>query len=144
MAMLRGASPSKELIEAYQSRLQRENEVDVLAALHKIGEMPRQDGELAFPELGSIIALMNACGVARRNRIEAEKNKRLVTWVCPDCNVTCSSWVAPGASLERRCQGIPRDGSLGQNSQGRRICGARLEVAYDEALEQTEAVYETA
>lgn len=133
-AALRGGQLDKETKRLYLEKLCRHPVEDVLTALEKLGDLERGDYEAAVPDCPGLVALVRSVTVARQNRLEAEKRKRLVIWLCPDCHVSCAGWVIPGGFLARRCQGIPRDGSI----RSGRICGAALEVAYDEALEPDE------
>lgn len=129
MAMLRGATPAKELIERYCVRLSAENEADVLAALAKVAEMARHEGELAFPELGALIALVNCEAVARRNR-EAAAREVYQQQICPKCNSVVGMMVPVGAQMRAWCvpcqqyrKIVPEDMEL-TAEQWAAVCGA--------------------
>jgi hypothetical protein len=134
-ATLRNGTMGKEAMRLYSSRLAKEPIEDVLLALEKLAEQPRKEYEQAIPDLGNLLLLVDHCTTARRYHEDAKKNQRLVGWMCPDCGVLMSGFVARGSDLSRRCQGIPKDKRTDTNAQGRRICGAEMRVFYDEANE---------
>ena len=119
MAMLRGATPAKELIDRYCLRLSSEDEGDVLEALAKIAETPRHEGELAFPELGLVISLVNAEAVARHNR-QALSREIYQQQICPGCNGVVSSMVRVGSQMRTWC---------GKCRQYRKIAPEDLELS---------------
>lgn len=108
----------------------------MMAALEKLAEMKREQYDPALPEMGELLAMVRACAVAREHREMSASSKRLVRWQCVDCRVTCCDFPAANEPLQRRCQGIPRDGSTAKDSHGRRICGGRMEVVFDESAEE--------
>lgn len=132
-AIFRQARVDSETLQLYAERLLNFSLWDVQSALKRIEDLPRGEGETAFPEIGIVLAVVREEINNRLNRLENAKSKRLVSWKCPDCKRTQSGWIPPGASLERRCPGIPADGRTDTNTQGQRVCGAKLEVIYDEA-----------
>lgn len=79
----------------YSNRLSREVEEDVLTALEKLAEMPRQEYELALPDLGAMVALVEVCRLARQNRSEAEKNKRGYNFICDYCGFQQAGFYTP-------------------------------------------------
>ena len=129
---MRGSKLDRSTLTAYSKRLNREPEQDVLLALEKLAELPRKEYESAIPDLGSLLDLVKVCTVSRINRSNAERAKRLVRWKCPECGVSCAGWVEPLGNLERRCHGLPKSGRRGIGSEDKPICGAKLEVTYDE------------
>lgn len=56
------------MLNLYSKRLEKERFDDVIAALETIQDLPRGEGELAFPEIGAILAMVNVCAVSRQNR----------------------------------------------------------------------------
>ena len=130
--MLRGTTPSKETLKLYTDRLVKEPLEDVLRALEKLGEQPKKEFESAVPEIGSILALVNVCTIARQNRAEAAKSQRLVRWRCEECGTTRCGFLSYGDALERRCNGIPKDKRTDVNAEGKRVCGARMVVVHDD------------
>ena len=132
MATFRQATVTKDTLKLYSERLAFLELEDVLEGCKAIEGLPRDEGETAFPNLATVIHFVNIENSARYNRIQASKDKRLVRWKCPECGVTCSDWVPPGASLYRRCQGIPKTKRIGTDYHGTPICAAELEVAFDE------------
>ena len=137
-ATLRNGVLSKDAKELYTTRLSREPLQDVLLSLDKLGEAERGEYETAIPEIGGLLALVKTVTIARLNRLEAEKKKRLVRWQCPECRVGSSAWVAPNGSLEMRCHGIPKTRKVGRPGDAVPICGARMVVVFDEAVDCTE------
>jgi hypothetical protein len=55
MALKRGATLAKEQLTLYSRRLESEPIEYVLSVVRKMGEVPRRDGEAAFPPLGNIV-----------------------------------------------------------------------------------------
>jgi len=118
----------------YSTRLSKKNLTDVLVVLSHLAESPRSQYEPAIPDLGALLALVDAEAVARNNRTEAVKSQRLVYWSCPECGTVNSGFPMSNSDLDRRCRGIPRDGSIETHRDGsRRICGARMNVIFDES-----------
>jgi hypothetical protein len=120
-----------EALRAYSRRLAKENLDDVLTALEKLGEMKRQEYESIIPELGAILGLVGVCAIARHNRqtIEAQKTT-LRRWRCPRCRVTISGFTHPEDDRPRSCMGIPKDRHTDENSNGKRVCGAEMELIF--------------
>ena len=59
MAILRNAeTPKSEAIVMFAKRLNQENIDLVLRAIKRISETPREQGEAAFPDLGTILKVM--------------------------------------------------------------------------------------
>jgi hypothetical protein len=46
----------------------KENHEDVIAAIEKLGELPREEGQPSFPDIGTILAVAGVMRVARHNR----------------------------------------------------------------------------
>ena len=84
LALARGASPSKKVIDLYIERLEKESAADVIAALEMISDLPRKEGELAFPEIGTILAAVSMTTVSRANRERAE-DEYFQQQMCPKC-----------------------------------------------------------
>ena len=125
-AMFRGAKPEAAMITLYSERLAAESFEDVIAALTKIQETPREEGELALPEIGAMlkaVAVMKSIRVARER---AALNLQFVAWKCPACSVTCSGFLSPGSHELRYCQASPHK-SLHASGE---ICGTSMNVVY--------------
>lgn len=103
-AALRGAKPDQITLTAYSQRLGKEPEQDVMFALEKLAEMQRKEYESAIPDIGTLLALVQVCTLARHNREDAEKNRCLITWECPECGATMSGFLTPEQPTKRRCQ----------------------------------------
>ena len=56
MALLRGTKLDKMTLSLYSKRLAQENVEDVLAGIETIQDLPREEGDLAFPEVGAILS----------------------------------------------------------------------------------------
>lgn len=129
-SILRGGVLGREAKALYVSKLVKLPLDDVLMALEKLGELERREYEPAIPEVGGLIALVNTMTIARQNRAEAEKNRKLVHWWCPDCGYSMTGFPMPREGLERRCQSTykrikerrPGDASLPSGQ----ICGALM------------------
>lgn len=127
-ATMRGGVMEAESLRAYSKRLGQENLDDVLTALTKLGEMKRNEYEGVMPDVGGILAVVQAMAVARINRMAINARKTtMVRWECPDCGIHNSGFVAPDDHRERRCQGFSKDKDLSWDPRGgRKICGALL------------------
>jgi hypothetical protein len=68
MAMFRSTMVDASTLELFSRRLAKERFEDVVAAIEKIGEMPREEGQAAFPELGLILSMTSVMALARHNR----------------------------------------------------------------------------
>ncbi len=123
LAIYRQAKVSEDTFRAFCVRLAKESLDDVLGAIHTIQDLPRQSGELSFPEIGVFLTVTSALGVARRNRTSIESRKTtLVRFQCPECLYTCSGFTMPDDHRERRCMGFPRDKKTIDDT----ICGALM------------------
>ena len=128
--MFRGAKIDASTLSLYSKRLFKEPIEDVIAALEKIQEMPRKEGELGLPEIGIILAAVASQGFTRRARDANASMTQLVRWKCPECGVFSSGFISPADHDLRRCQGIPKDKRTDCNRNGTRICGAILDVVH--------------
>lgn len=136
-AILRGGTFPPEAKRLYVAKLSQKPIGDVLYALEKLGDMARREYENAIPDSGALLALVDACTAARRNRAEMEKRRALVAWTCPDCGSRTSSFLMPGQSTDRRCQSPYKKISERQRTYDcslpkGQICGAQLQVMCDE------------
>ena len=93
--------------------------MDAISAIEKFSDLERGDGELAFPEVGTLLALTQVQLVARINRDKAAKEQMLVRWRCPECGVYRSGFVHQQDHEPRICRGVPLEGSG--------ICGAVMQ-----------------
>lgn len=133
LAMFRGTSPGARAISSYATRLAQEDFRDVINAIEKFQELPREKGDPAFPEIGLLLEMARVAGIARRNAVKygqtsesGEPRTILARWQCPDCAVTCSGYITADDRQPRRCQGIPKSGSIEFRPDGKPICGAVL------------------
>lgn len=126
MAELRGASVEGSRIKTYANVLKDQNPVDVQDALLTISRLPRNEGELAFPDIGTILNTVKVSATARRNRESIQYPKELVRWRCPDCKIKTCGIVSKGDSFPRTCYGVGRLGL----PQG--ICGAVMDEIHRE------------
>lgn len=55
MACYRGATVTPEYLNAFSARLAQEHLPGVLESLRRLGETPREEGETALPDLGTIL-----------------------------------------------------------------------------------------
>jgi hypothetical protein len=68
MAMMRATTVDALTLGLYSRRLARERHEDVIAAIEKIADMPRDEGQPAFPEIGLILNMTGMMATARHNR----------------------------------------------------------------------------
>jgi len=129
MALFRGAAPTPEQISLYADRLVKlvggaVQFEDILAAIEKISDLRREDGHLAFPEVGTIISMTAMAATARHHRETLERDKDLVGWHCPECGIHMSGYISPLDREPRVCRGIP--------GEGFGICGAIMNEIHRE------------
>lgn len=146
-AVCRGAKLDQPTLTLYSNRLTREAEEDVLLALEKLAEMPRHEHESALPDLGSLVALVETCRIARQNRAVIEQNRKPFYLICDYCGSSELGFYAPASRLlseKMFCKSMY--GPIGSNETLPRgtICGHTLRVerfeSYEEA-QQKEAVH---
>ena len=113
-------------LSLYSKRLAQENVEDVLAGIETIQDLPREEGDLAFPEVGAILSTARVCRVARINREAAAKVTVLVRWRCPECGITLCDWISPSDDAPRVCKGIPSKGPSDV------VCGAIMDEVHRE------------
>lgn len=101
-AALRGGQIDKEAKRLYLEKLSEEPVQDVLMAIEKLGELKRQEFESAIPDVGSLLALVRVCTVARRNR-EAANREIYQQQICPRCNSVVGMMVQVGAQMRTWC-----------------------------------------
>lgn len=106
MAIFRGAKIDVSTLKLYSARLEQEPVDDVIDAIEKLQDTPRGEGELALPEIGVLLAMTRAAGVARANRRSAHL-KDLARWRCPSCNATRCGYIDTSDFATRYCHGIP-------------------------------------
>jgi DNA-directed RNA polymerase subunit RPC12/RpoP len=123
------------MLTLYSKRLVKERLEDVVSALEMIQDLPREEGELAFPEVGTILSTVGVCALSRRNRARMAHQTVLVHYRCPDCGVYRSGWIPPDDHAPRRCNGIPRDRRTDNNPDGVRVCGALMDEVHREAAQ---------
>jgi hypothetical protein len=141
MGIFRQASIDPQTIKLYAAKLVNFDLGDLQDACKRIEDLPRGEGETAFPEIGAVRSMVEICRNARLNRVEAEMHKALVRWRCPDCSLRMSGWVARGDTRERRCKStygpwtpwnppaVPAKRTFLPEGQ---ICGALMIVIHDE------------
>lgn len=136
-AVSRGAKPDQLTLTVYSNRLAQLDEQDVLSALHKLSEMKRGEYQAGLPEIGAILALVEAERIARENRSALKKSERLVRWECPACKVTLSGFPPTSEDVtNKRCQSKYKPFTRGQKNHDSlplgQICGARMNVIHDD------------
>lgn len=107
-----------------------------MTALEKLGEMERKEGETAMPPIGAILAVIQAMGIARQNRLRAEQEV-YQQQICPKCQ-SVVGMMRPRASQDRTfclpCQAyrkiVPEDLRLSE-PEWAEIC-AYLDAGYRE------------
>lgn len=121
-------------ISVYAKRLAKENFEDLISALETIAELPRKEGELAMPEVGTILALLRSAGTARRNRIKAEREYHQQQ-MCPKCGGIVEMMRPRGEQFRTFCAPcgayrkiVPEDLALTE-PQWRMLC-AELDIMY--------------
>src|SRR5208282_2240111 len=78
--------------------------IDVIPAIEKIQELPREEGQTALPELGVILAMARTMEVARHNREESVRDMLVSRWECPKCGTVQSGHVSPFDNTPRICR----------------------------------------
>jgi hypothetical protein len=121
-----------QTLEFYSKRLAEENTDDLCAALAEFQERPREEGESALPDVGTILGLVRVRGRIRKAKQRDQAGERFVRWNCPECRSTITGFVPPGADLTRYCKGIPQC-----KHEGGEHCGVRMAVGYDELAKRS-------
>lgn len=132
MAIFRRAEMDKPTLSLFSKRLEQERPEDVFAALHKLEELPRQEGEPALPELGTLLAMVRAEGINRQHRTNAANDLELIGWQCETCRRSVTGFfprAANKATEPRYCQAPPQR----QGSRSGEICGGEMRVVHREA-----------
>jgi hypothetical protein len=124
---MRAAKIDPDSLKLYTARLTREHTGDVINALQKLAEMPRENFETAMPGVAEILELVKVERIARENRSEAKKSERLVRWECPSCHSVQSGFPAVNADLDRRCYK-----KITSDKNEELQCGAAMIVTFDE------------
>ena len=103
----------------------------MLLALEKLAEMPRQEYESALPDLGSMLALVDVCRIARLNRRSSEKNRRLHYFTCDYCGFSESGFYVPtDPRLEEKrfCRSFYGKLGTAEILERKTICGHEMRV----------------
>lgn len=103
MAIFRQATLDASTLKLYSARLATERLDDVTAALEKLQEMERAEGEPTLPAMSTILAMIRYCAVQRENRERIDKKPFLVGIECPACRHRSSGFVAQGETIARPC-----------------------------------------
>lgn len=83
MASFRMAKVDAAQLSLFARRLAKENLDDVLSALATLAELPREEGENSFPEIGVILSSVGMERVARHNREgKAQGPQDIIRWEC--------------------------------------------------------------
>lgn len=130
LSIFRGANLDKEILSLFSKRLLQENYDDVISALAKLQEMPREQGEPALPDIGTILTSVRMQANIRKSR--AVKGRvELVTWNCPKCGVRSSGHLEPEASKQRSCRSFygPRGVRPSTFLPRGKTCGAAMNWA---------------
>lgn len=131
MATFRQATMDASTLKLYSARLGSERFDDVIAALDHLQEQPRQEGETALPEIGSILTLVRVMAARRANREAAATDLEFIAWRCPACKYGVSGYFPRSrnrASEPYYCQTASRR----TGSKPGEICGATMLVAHRE------------
>jgi hypothetical protein len=114
LACFRQAKVEAGTLIIFAKRLVSENLSDVLEGLRKLQERRREEGETAFPEIGSILAAVAAAAGRRKAAASLATEQVLVRWRCPDCGIYKSGFISPTDHQPRTCSGIGRAGHSGE------------------------------
>ena len=104
LAIFRQAKLDATTRDLYAKRLAQEQAIDVIPAIEKIQELPREEGQTALPELGVILAMARTMEVARHNREESVRDMLVSRWECPKCGTVQSGHVSPFDNTPRICR----------------------------------------
>lgn len=114
----------------YSNRLSTEIEEDVLDALEQLAVMPRKEYEPALPDLGTLLSMVECCGIARRNRENIAGNKALFYFDCAHCGLNESGYFAPSepAVQKRLCKSHYGPVGSGKMLPWGTICGHEMKI----------------
>lgn len=107
-------------LKLFSRRLAKERLDDVLAACQKLAELPREEGQPAFPAIETVLSMVGLMAVARRHR--ESPPKFLVCLQCQTCGYRASNHFARAESLPANCEAI----------SGGVKCGGYMAVMVDE------------
>lgn len=135
-ATLRGGQLDKEAKRLYLEKLSEEPVQDVLMALEKLGELKRQEFESAIPDVGSLLALVSGCTVARHSR-EAASREVYQQQICPKCSSVVGMMMPVDSQFHTYClpcrayrKIVPNDLEL-STEEWASLCGT-LDYGYQE------------
>lgn len=132
--MMRGAKLDADTIKLYSARLVQEPFDDVIDALNKISDLPREQYETALPDMGTVLEFVRMAGIARHNRTEAAKDQELIAWECRACKGrTCGYYPKAMSKWQELLYCLRPAGLLRANARPDEICGGNLEVKHREA-----------
>jgi hypothetical protein len=136
MAVCRGADPPREAIEFYAHRLAKENLEDVVAALQTIEQLPRGPGDLSFPELGAVLAVVGTEAVSRANRTRLANQRFYVRFYCKTCGNATTGFLTLEDDRPRTCPSpygpLVPVGQKRHYLQVGEVCGEIMEIETDE------------
>lgn len=90
-------------LELYSAKLAQEPVEDVIAAIERMQELPRQAGEPSLPEIGVFLAMTRTAGCARENRIISRTGEAIVRVRCTNCGREYSVYIPKGGSYDGIC-----------------------------------------
>jgi hypothetical protein len=138
MAAFRGAKVDANTLTLYAVRIAKEIPArgllqDAIAAIEKLADLERKEGELAFPDIATVLGMFTVVATARLNREARGREKQLVRWRCPECGIFKSGFIAPDDSQPRICGGNQRIAPKRVSSA--EICGAVMTEIHREAAQ---------
>lgn len=131
MGLFRQAAMEKRTIHLYAERLAELELEDVLSALKAIEDLPRDEGDTAFPSMGVILKMVEVEHIARYNREAAAKDVEYVAWKCHACGGTSGNSYPTARKVyeeTRYCQRPAQQ--VRPQAKGNEVCGGNLRVVY--------------
>jgi hypothetical protein len=131
MASLRSAAIDPVTLNLYGNRLSRAivedvHLEDVLAAIEKIADSPREEGQPAIPEVAAVLSLGVVMSVQRIKRQKLTGRGYWVRFECPVCGLRASGLRGMSENRPQPCKGIALVG-MG-------TCGGTMKIIHDERI----------
>lgn len=117
LATSRQAEISVEVLSAYTRKLTAYDPRDVLRALDELGDEPREMGQTAFPDRGTVLRRVREVEAERKSRERRAEGRKMVCWRCV-CGASMSGFLRARESRSKRCP----------------VCAETMEITVDDAL----------
>ena len=142
MGIFRQAATDSKTVGMYAAKLINYDTDDIFEACKKIEDLPRQEGETAFPSFAQVLNMVKVVETARHNRAENALNKALVVWSCPVCGGRTTGYITPEDHQPRACKSpygpklteaqLKQRPMINRSLPSGDVCGEIMVVTHDE------------